>query len=325
MHLLNFAQFYSGHIGRLRTVTGLLSPYPRHMHIHPNMQTEITASSLHVHDPSNFHPLFSNPDGDVILGAKGGNVLFRTHSFTLKTTSGWFRTMFSLPQKCAPTTADVIYMDEDPAILESLLRMACGLPIIPPTNYDTVDALLYGAEKYDMPGPISIIRMLVMTPLLLNQPLRLYAVACRFGWEEEAKYASMETLTLNLHSEACRPSLQALSTTALLDLLALHRDRREALRARLDEAPFVGGGTAVCVACGWSICYRSFPHAIREQFGKNSSLIAHLDTWRELKYKIILEMDVRPLGDTVVNSGLTEWHEAKRCWSAKVCSLFHSG
>jgi hypothetical protein len=205
--------------------------------------------------------------------------------------------MFSLPQKCEPVTPDVIYMDEDAHILESLLRMACGLPITSPTTYDEVDVLLYTAEKYDMPGPMSIIRFLVMTPPLLDNPLRLYAIACRFGWEAEAQYASTETLTLDLHAEPHRAALQNLSTTALLDLFQLHRDRREGLRTRLDDPPFVGGGTAVCIACGSQIDYH---------------------TWRELKYKIILEMDVRPLGDSVVSTGLLEWDEAKACWTAKV-------
>jgi hypothetical protein len=260
------------------------------------MHFEDMQAETNTHDPALLHTLFSNPEGDVILGSKDGDVLFRTHSFILKTTSGWFRSMFSLPQKCPPATPDVIYMDEDASVLENLLRMVCGLPIVPPTTYDAVDPLLFAAEKYDMPGPMSIIRMLVMTPPLLGQPLRLYAVACRFGWQSEAQYASQSTLSLDLHSELHRASLQMLSTSALLDLFQLHRDRREGLRTRLDDPPFVGGGTAVCVACGWQIDYH---------------------TWRELKYKIILEMDVRPLGDTVVNSGLLEWHEAKACWSAK--------
>lgn len=283
------------------------------------MQAEYPAP-IPTQESTHFHPLFSSPDGDVILGAKGGNLLFRTHSYTLKTASGWFRTMFSLPQKSTPTVADILYMDEESSVLEGILRMVCGLPVILPTTYDMVDSLLYAAEKYDMPGPISIIRMSVMTPSLLNQPLRLYAVASRYGWEEEAKFASSETLTLNLYSEECRPALQSLSTVALLDLFTLHRDRREALRKRLDEPPFVGGGNAICAACGWSICYRSYFLLVSKMHQLICDVIK--ETWRELKYKIILEMDVRPLGDTVLTMGLTEWHEAKRCWTAKVCTIF---
>jgi hypothetical protein len=225
------------------------APYKVELELSPkSMQLQTMQAETDIHNPALFHPDFASTDGDVILGAKSGDVLFRTHSFVLKTTSGWFRTMFSLPQKCEPVTPDVIYMDEDAHTLESLLRMACGLPILPLTSYDAVDALLYAAEKYDMPGPMSIIRILVMTPPLLNNPLRLYAVACRFGWETEAKYASTETLTLDLHAEPHHAALKNLSSSALLELFQLHRDRREGLRTRLDDPPFVGGGTAVCFA-----------------------------------------------------------------------------
>jgi hypothetical protein len=92
-----------------------------------------------------FHPFFSSSDGNIILGAKGGT-LFWVHSYTLKTMSGWFRTMFSLPQKSAPAASDIIYVDEDAYTLESLLRMICGLPIMHVDSYDAIDALLYAGE-----------------------------------------------------------------------------------------------------------------------------------------------------------------------------------
>ncbi|KZP18652.1 hypothetical protein FIBSPDRAFT_920307 [Athelia psychrophila] len=218
--------------------------------------------SVQAQESIHSHPLFSSPDEDFILSAKGGSLLYRKHSFTLKTALGWFRIMFSRPQKSTPTTSAILYMDEDSAILEGILRMAY--------------ALLYAAEKYDVPGPMFIIHISVMTPPLLDQPLRLHAVACRYGWEEEAKFEY-------------RSALQPLSTTALINLFALHRDQREILRKRLDEPPFVGGGNAVCVACGWFICYRP------------------------------------PLGDTVLTSGLsTDWQEAKRCWTAKSIDICDS-
>lgn len=191
------------------------------------------------------HHLFADPDGDTVLGAKGGTTFFRVHSFTLKTSSAFFRTMFSLPQKSTTGLGGVLYLDEDADTLECLLRMICGLPLLPVENYDLVDSLLDAIEKYDMPGPLSIIRLLVMTPPLLDQPFRLYAVACRFGWEAgnsfvpnwvafcswlcvEAKYASTQTLSCDLHDPKRRPFLQKLSTEALLNLFQLHHSRREA-------------------------------------------------------------------------------------------------
>jgi hypothetical protein len=173
-----------------------------------------------------FHPLFSSIDGDVILGAKDGSVFFRVHSFSLKTASGFFRTMFTLPQKTQSVNS-VIHLDEPEDLLERLLRMICGLPLLPINSYDIVDNLLAAIEKYDMPGPLSVIRLLLMTPPLLNEPFRLYSVACRFGWENEAKYASTETLSFNLHSPELRPYLQSLPSTALLNLYELHHSRRE--------------------------------------------------------------------------------------------------
>ncbi len=146
-----------------------------------------------------------------------------------------------------------------------------------------------------------------MTPALTVQPFRLYGIACRFGWEAEAKHASTQTLQYNLYDPEIRPLLQRLSTDSLLDLMELHRLRREGyaylpsvshllmkvcrLRQRLNDPPFVAGSTATCVSCHNLIDYH---------------------TWRELKYKIILEMDTRPLGDTVIEvdcwNGRKPWH-----------------
>lgn len=260
-----------------------------------------------------YHPLFCHPDADTVLGSKDGT-LFRVHSFTLKTTSGWFRTMFSLPQRTAITTGgdgqentnnvptpssstDVIYVDEDAATLESLLRLVCGQPIPKLDSYDIVEPLLYAAEKYDMPGPLSLVRALITTPPFISDPLRLYTLCCRYGWDLEAQSASTLTLTLNLHSPTFRSTLLKLSAAALLGLLELHHARRDTMRTRLNEPPFVNDvGEASCSHCGMIVKYH---------------------TWRELKYAIVSEMDLRPMGDTMLEKGLDDWPAAKACWEAK--------
>lgn len=203
-----------------------------------------------------------------------------------------------MPQRSSsPNHPETINLDEDSHTLESLLLMICGLPINPLASYDEVDALLFAAEKYDMPGPISLVRVLIMTPPLLGQPLRLYAAATRCGWEEEAKHASSQSLALNIYAPEHQPILRKLHTGAVLDLLNLHRDRREGIRKRLDEQPFVTGTTMLsCPRCRCKIDHH---------------------TWRELKYRVVMEMDVRPLGDTIVDVGLTDWPEAIACWDAK--------
>jgi hypothetical protein len=44
-------------------------------------------------------------------------------------------------------------------------------------------------------------------------------------------------------------------------------------------------------------------------------------TQRELKYKVVLKMDVCPLGDTVLNDGLVEWQRCIGSQSTQILSL----
>ncbi|KAI0344698.1 hypothetical protein BDW22DRAFT_1406279 [Trametopsis cervina] len=248
---------------------------------------------------SKFHPSFDSTEADVVLGSKDG-VLFRVHSYTLKTTSAWFSSMFSLPQQqppAEPASQVTVYLDEDSVVLEALLRCVCGLAIPKFDSYDMIEPFLHAAEKYDMPGPLSIVRALVMTPPLLADPLRLFVIACRYGWDDVAQLAATKTLTLNIFSPSLRPTLQKLSSLPLLGLLDLHRGRRDRLREGLSQFPFVSdGGPSSCSHCGSSVDYH---------------------TWRELKHAIIMEVDARPLGDTISEVQLMEWPQARSCWEAR--------
>lgn len=67
------------------------------------------------------------------------------------------------------------------------------------------------------------------------------------------------------------------------------------LERALNNPPFVSGGASTCIECHQTI----------------------LDsTWKLLKGKMIAEMDKRPLGDTILEEGLSSWPEAISCWKA---------
>jgi len=121
----------------------------------------------------------------------------------------------------------VIYLDEDAEVLEPLLQMVCGLEVPSMTDCDLIEKILFVAEKYEMPGPISILRLLAFTQSISDHPLRLYSFACRYGWEKEAKLASNQTLKLDLFDPCHQETLQQLPSKALLDLLNLRHRRRE--------------------------------------------------------------------------------------------------
>ncbi|KAH9993190.1 hypothetical protein BJV77DRAFT_999080 [Russula vinacea] len=123
------------------------------------MQTE----SAHIPEceapkGSKYHPLFSF-DADVVLASRDG-VLFCVPSMTLKMTSSWFRTILHL----VSFDTEIITLDEDSSTLEALFRMICGLEIPALDAWDAVEPVLFAAEKYDMPGPASIMRALLRTP-----------------------------------------------------------------------------------------------------------------------------------------------------------------
>ncbi|KAH8828129.1 hypothetical protein DL96DRAFT_1527936 [Flagelloscypha sp. PMI_526] len=258
--------------------------------------------------PSNaqFHSDFSSLDTDVIISTSANAslstlndqpVFFRVHAVVLTTTCGFFRSMFSLPHTRSPSSPEILYMTEDTTTLEYFLRMICGLPFPPLRDSDLVESLLDAAEKYDSSGVMNILRLVSFSHTLSAHPLWLYAVSYRFGWEEEVRLASSQTLSYNIHDPGLRPFLQKLSTKAVLDLFELHHTRREGLRQRLNDPPFVQGGRAVpCGACNHQVNHWS---------------------WRELKAKIFLEIDARPLGDTILNHGLVKWEEAITCWAAR--------
>lgn len=66
----------------------------------------------------------------------------------------------------------------------------------------------------------------------------------------------------------------------------------------LNNPPFVAGDASNCIQCAAVIDYTS---------------------WRELKYRILSEIDERPKGDTILDPGVSIWPEAIACWKA-TCS-----
>lgn len=120
-----------------------------------------------------------------------------------------------------------MYLDEDAEVLERLFSMVCGLPFREIESHDLFESLLFAAETYDMPGPLSLLRMFLLTPALDSDPIRLYSSATRYDWKKESSILSHRTLSLNIHDKKHQSALRTLSTDALLDLITLHRDRRE--------------------------------------------------------------------------------------------------
>ncbi|KAF7369873.1 hypothetical protein MSAN_00616400 [Mycena sanguinolenta] len=225
---------------------------------------------------SAYHPLFSDPAADTTLRSTEGT-LFRVPAFVLRRTTGYFAATL-------PAIADTehVPLDEPAALLAQTLSLLCGLP--PPDaalDFDRAEAILGLAERWDAPGAAARVRDAITGPVFLAEPLRMYVVAVRAGWKDEARIASRGTLVLSLYDEVHDELLRRLPTQDLMALLGLHRRRRDTLDGLLKT-------NVNMAAVSW-----------------------------EYRARIFAEMDIRALGDTVTGSAVDEWREALACWSAK--------
>ncbi|KAK2460335.1 hypothetical protein APHAL10511_007724 [Amanita phalloides] len=192
-----------------------------------------------------------------------------------------------------------------PAAIDRFLRILGGLDIPVWDSFDDFEHVLTLAQQSDAPGPLALLRSTAISPLFLQHPLRLYALAARLKWVEEMKIASMFTLALHIYDDHHRPLLQRLPAKELLDLLFLHRSRRDRFKYLLDsEATFNAGNSQpyYCPACATQLDNQP---------------------WQALKFRMVLELDKRPLGDTLLDM-LDEWQEAVACWNA-CCSTKECG
>lgn len=183
--------------------------------------------------------------------------------------------MFSLPQSQSDVQEKtVLPVLESSEVLADLLRMISGLELPCLSTLDQVESIYDAAEKYDMQGPISIIRRLIVHPPLIDRPLRVYALACKWDWTEEAKVASTKTLEMDLFDEKALEEVQGTGLMAreFTRLLTLHRTRRDTLRAKLEDAGiFSANAVHACGHCGvanshyaWQL-YKSLRHTEMEK------------------------------------------------------------
>jgi len=214
--------------------------------------------------------------------------------------------MLTLPQGASGTAAceDAIVLDEPDDVVERLMSLISGLELQAMDSLVCAEKVLLAAEKYDMPGPTSVVRLAVNGHIFQDKPLLGYALATHMGWMEEAKRASKLSLQLWIHDPSHERVLTKVSSPYLVKLYNLHGQRKHYFRRFIDTAPVLRKYNSSALKCTSSSCY----------YAGESNLL-----WLSLKEAMCAEMERRPLGDTLFGKGTESSTRAKACWKLK-CS-----
>ncbi|KAI8982747.1 hypothetical protein BD414DRAFT_83050 [Trametes punicea] len=181
---------------------------------------------------------FNFRDGDFILRSdcpyddklmcSAKSVDFRVHRCVLSAASPLFEGMLSLPQ---PATEDdqvipIIPLSESSTVLETVLRLIYPMaePVI--QSLDDIAPALEMSRKYDLSVPLDRLRRRLVAPdFLESSPLRVYGIATRFEFMEEARIASRAMLHTSLSDQIPHEDLKHITAYDYHRLIVLREQR----------------------------------------------------------------------------------------------------
>ncbi|KAG9221215.1 hypothetical protein CCMSSC00406_0007389 [Pleurotus cornucopiae] len=189
---------------------------------------------------------FNASDADVVLVSNDAEPFeFRVHKCVLAVASPFFCTMFSLSQPHDPGSTGSaapslprIPVSEPKRVIEALLQFVYPIPDPAISTLEEVATMLGAALKYEFECPVASLRKLLVSPhFLQSQPVRVFAIACRFDLDDEAKTASRHTLRANVLDCPLSDDLKHISAYSYHRLLDLHRRRARAAQELIVYAP----------------------------------------------------------------------------------------
>lgn len=231
---------------------------------------------------------FKAPDADAILRSSDGKEL-RVHRLILSLSSPIFQGMFGLPQPTSDLAAQIPTIDvSDPSdILTPFIQYL--YPLSPPKIADlSAWAALYAiADKYGAGVVMERLRDMLVPRFLETSPLRVYALASRWRFEEEAKAASKRTLRLDILKDFSEEDAEIMGGVACQRLLFLHFNRRAAAQALVKNHPLPSSNGSACTCDKQD--YSTLIQILCERVGKIPWLTAE-----EMEKAIVKQRHPRP-------------------------------
>ena len=192
---------------------------------------------------------FCADDADVIIRA-AGTIDFRAHKLILSLVSPIFKDMFTLPQPPPDTLGTLPHVDvQDSAkVWELILRTI--YPILPnPTigTLDDLESLLFAAQAYEMHYVIEAHKKAFENrAFILKDPLRLYAIACACGFEDQATHVARNAELVTITRRSDPSDLKGLAFGAYCRLVSFLVDRDIEWNRALDGSRVPEDASGVC-------------------------------------------------------------------------------
>ena len=190
--------------------------------------------------------IFEGPNPDVILRTplqQGSDEFkdFHVHKLILSLASITFRDTFSIPQpprhSSDDTALDIVQVTESANVLETFLQLI--YPVDPPVIEDLrlVDDLFWAADKYAASCVTTKLKRRLVSPSFLkDDPIGVFAIACRNDLHEEARLALPHTFIFNIIHQISEDHLRIMTTKTYHRLLTEHDLRRKQLIGSIDAA-----------------------------------------------------------------------------------------
>lgn len=250
---------------------------------------------------------FDNSAADVILRSSDKEPTdFRTFKLLLSLSSNFFSEIFTLPQPTDPNSSiysdeyvcdpetPVVQMVEDGQTLQLLLGLCMPISVCETPKFSSlqeIQKVQEAAFKFEMKGVQKFLRAELISPRFIeSQPLRVFAIAYRYGWDPEARQAARHTLRHQM-SVTYFSELEFMSGATLYKLQEYHRTCGEVAssRALLQPALAEPHDTWTWVTC------KKCPAAWNT---RNGDCVAVRKWWAQWIENVAKELQLKPWGET---------------------------
>ena len=232
---------------------------------------------------------FDEPDADFILRSSD-NVDFRVYRMFLAYASPVFKDMFALPQVPQSDNSNetkdglpVVQMTEKKKTVEMLLLRCYPMAAVDPPALEELEdvcALLEAAIKYNVERVEKRVRGGLVAPHFLEtDPIRVFAIACRYSLLEEAKVAARATLSQPILSRPYGPELEFMTAGKFYRLLQYHGECVREVQNILTDSGWSDDQFSRCLHCNaWSRVKEKIVGAITDQVPGGEKLAVIVET-----------------------------------------------